>query len=192
MISHATRPSGTGGFRLPGLDRLAGDPLARQLGRRLDDGHHYLRGPTPGGIDPIDSVVVGRGGVFAVSLGADRGRFHRRNGHWYRWNRSTSSWAPWDAAHIVAARLAAHRLGLFLERAGSSTEVVACLLVDAGTDVTWDDDQRPGLEIHATADALAARIERDEVLTPAQVDRIVALLDPRQPLPRFAPSVHGG
>jgi hypothetical protein len=33
---------------------------------------------------------------------------------------------------------------------------------------------------------------RDEVLTDGQVDRIVALLDPRQPLPRLAPSTPQG
>jgi hypothetical protein len=35
-------------------------------------------------------------------------------------------------------------------------------------------------------------MDRDEVLTAAQVDRIVALLDPRQPLPRLATSTPQG
>ena len=38
---------------------------------------------------------------------------------------------------------------------------------------------------------LASHIARDEVLTPAQVDRIAALLDPRQPLPQLATSPGG-
>jgi hypothetical protein len=46
--------------------------------------------------------------------------------------------------------------------------------------------------VHSKLDKLARRITRDEVLTPAQVDRIVALLDPRQPLPRLAPSTPHG
>ena len=37
-------------------------------------------------------------------------------------------------------------------------------------------------------ETLAARIMRDAVLSPSQVERIVRLLDPRQPLPQLAPS----
>jgi hypothetical protein len=46
--------------------------------------------------------------------------------------------------------------------------------------------------VHDDLDGLAMRIARDEVLTSTQVDRIVALLDPRQPLPQFAPSTPRG
>jgi hypothetical protein len=81
---------------------------------------------------------------------------------------------------------------LFLERAGLPAAVEACLLVTGNGDLTWEEDQRPGVHVHDQMDRLAQRISRDEVLTPAQVDRIVALLDPRQPLPRLAPSTPGG
>ncbi len=70
--------------------------------------------------------------------------------------------------------------------------MVACLVTDAGTEIGWEADQQPGIEVHASADGLARRIVRDDVLTDAQVDRIVALLDPRQPLPRLAPSTPNG
>ena len=55
-------------------------------------------------------------------------------------------------------------------------------------DVSWERDQTPGIHVEGDLERLAARIVRDEVLTPAQVDRIVALLDPRQPMPRLATS----
>ena len=55
-------------------------------------------------------------------------------------------------------------------------------------DVSWERDQAPGINVEGDLERLASRIIRDEVLTPAQVDRIVALLDPRQPLPRLATS----
>jgi hypothetical protein len=58
--------------------------------------------------------------------------------------------------------------------------------------VEWEPDQRPGIHIHADVDKLARRILRDEVLSDSQVERIVALLDPRQPLPRLAPSTPRG
>jgi hypothetical protein len=48
------------------------------------------------------------------------------------------------------------------------------------------------VHVHDDLERLAARITRDDVLTRTQVDRIVALLDPRQPLPQLAPSTHGG
>jgi hypothetical protein len=66
------------------------------------------------------------------------------------------------------------------------------MLLAGQADVTWEDDQRPGVHVHDDLHRLAARIMRDDVLTPTQVDRIVALLDPRQPLPQLAPSTHGG
>lgn len=176
--------------RLPfmGLSALAPDRLAAGLGRYLDDGYHYLRGAAPGGIEPIDAVVVGPGGTWALTLGHDRGRFHKRNGHWYRWSDATESWIPWDAQPVMRARLAGHRLELVLERAALPATVEPCLVTGAGCEVDWERDQRPGVHAHATLDNLARRIARDEVLTAAQVDRIVALLDPREPLPRLAPS----
>ena len=53
----------------------------------------------------IDAIVVGPGGTWTLTMAGERGRFARRNGHWYRWNRSTESWVPWDANPITAARL---------------------------------------------------------------------------------------
>jgi len=62
------------------------------------------------------------------------------------------------------------------------------LIAQDGTNVSWEEDQRPGVHVYADLTRLARRIVRDEVLTDSQIDRIVALLDPRQPLPRLAPS----
>jgi hypothetical protein len=180
--------------RLPlrALGALAGDRVAAGLGRRLDDGYHYFRHVTQAGPAPIDAVVVGPGGTWCLTRAGLHGRHRKRNGHWYRWNRSTESWIPWDARPVHEARLTGHRLELFLERAGLPGTVEAGLLVSGRGELTWDEDQRPGVHVHDQLDRLAARIARDEVLTPAQVDRIVALLDPRQPLPRLAASPHGG
>ncbi len=86
------------------------------------------------------------------------------------------------------ARLSGHRLELYLERATQPCVVEAVLVPEAGMDVSWERNQAPGIHVEADLERLAARIIRDEVLTPAQVDRIVALLDPRQPLPRLATS----
>ncbi len=190
MIQHSLIPRS----RLPfgRLAALAPDRLATGLGRHLDDRYHYLRHAAPSGTEPIDAVVVGPGGTWALTMGHDRGRFRRRNGHWYRWSRSTDSWIPWDAVPVDRARLAGHRLELILERAGLPAVVEACLVTEAQTELTWGPDQRPGIHVHATLDGLARRMARDEVLTDAQVDRIVALLDPRQPLPRLAPSTPNG
>jgi hypothetical protein len=88
--------------------------------------------------------------------------------------------------------MAGHRLELFLERAGQASAVEPCLFVQDGTDVSWEPDQRPGVHVHAEFGKLARRMVRDEVLSDSQVDRIVALLDPRQPLPRLAPSTPQG
>jgi hypothetical protein len=41
-------------------------------------------------------------------------------------------------------------------------------------------------------DRIAPLVTAAPVLSQQQVDRIVALLDPRQPLPQLAPSTHGG
>ncbi len=186
MIIHQairrTRPMG-----MAALGALAGDPLARALGRLLDDDYHYLRG-VPAAGDTIDTIVVGPGGTWAIAPINEHGRFRKRNGHWYRWNRGTESWVPWLAAPVDAARMAGHRLRLVLERAAVPAEVEACLLSDASTLIEWEPDQRPGIHVQREPETLAARIMRDAVLSPSQVERIVTLLDPRQPLPQLAPS----
>ncbi len=136
---------------------------------------------------PIDAVVVGSGGTWAITIGGESGRFRKRNGHWYRWHSGNDSWVPWVARPIDAARLAGHRLSIVLEGAGLPSAVEPCLLAGHGTSVEWERDQRPGVRVQADPEQLAARIGRDEVLSPSQVDRIVSLLDPRQPLQRLAP-----
>ena len=171
-------------FSFPGLSP---DRLAPTLARRLDDGYHYVRHAAVGGTS-IDAVVVGPGGTWALTSTALRGRFRKRNGHWYAWNRSTESWIPWDAIPVEQARMAGHRLELLLERAGLPATVEACLVVSRSGEVDWERDQRPGIQVQQDLDALARRIARDDTLLPAQVDRIVALLDPRQPVPLLAPS----
>jgi hypothetical protein len=190
MIVHPLR-SRSSRFQLPGLGTLAGDRVAAALARRLDDGYHYFRHVAMSGGQPIDAIVVGPGGTWSLSRAELHGRYRKRNGHWYRWNRSTESWIPWDAREVQSARLAGHRLELLLERAGLPAAVEPCLLLAGNGELTWEPDQRPGVHVHDQLDRLASRIARDEVLTPAQVDRIVALLDPRQPLPRLAPSTGG-
>ncbi|HEX2193708.1 MAG TPA: hypothetical protein VHK63_01950 [Candidatus Limnocylindria bacterium] len=190
MIVHPIRNRASR-LAVPALSVLGGDRVASAFAKRLDDGFHYFRHVPAAGAS-IDIVVVGPGGTWSVSRGELHGRFRKRNGHWYRWNRSTESWAPWDAQPIHEARLTGHRLELFLERAGLPSAVEACLLLVGNAEVTWDEDQRPGIHLHDQPDRLAARITRDEVLTPAQVDRVVALLDPRQPLQQLAPSTPGG
>jgi hypothetical protein len=136
-------------------------------------------------------VAVGPGGTWSLTRSAERGRFHRRNGHWYRWNRSTESWVPWEAAPVTEARLAGRRLALYLERAALPAEVASCLVLTAGGEVTWDPTDAPAIIIEAQPQRLVARMARDELLTAAQVDRIVALLDPRQPVRSLAPSTNG-
>jgi hypothetical protein len=190
MILHTPGSHSRFGFR--GLPALAPDRMAAGLGRHLDDGYHYVRHAAPSGMDAIEAVVVGPGGTWALTLAHERGRFRKRNGHWYRWNGSTESWIPWEASPITLTRLAGHRLELYLERAGQPSAVEACLIANDGVDVTWEPDQRPGVHVHSELTKLARRIVRDEVLTDSQVDRIVALLDPRQPLPRLAPSTPQG
>jgi hypothetical protein len=188
MILHpGSRARRLGPFGLPGSDRLA-----RSLGQRLDDDWHWFRSVAPGGIEPIDGVLVGPGGTFAVTLAGERGRFERRNGHWYRWNRSTESWVPWEPAPVTAARLAARRLGLYLERAALPGSVTAVLLPPSGTSVEAAPGERIGAVVEREPDRLAALAVAEERLSQAQVDRIVALLDPRQPLPRLAPSTPHG
>jgi hypothetical protein len=194
MIQHpiVTR---SGRFSLR-LSPLGGDPLASTLARRLDDGYHYFRNVSPAGMSPgglpIQAVAVGPGGTWAMLRTSIGGRFRKRNGHWYHWNRSPDSWIPWDARPVDDARMAGHRLELYLERANLPAVVEACLLPEGGTEDNWERDQQPGIHVEPNVERLAARIARDEVLTPAQVDRIVALLDPRQPLPRLATSTPPG
>jgi hypothetical protein len=174
---------------IPGLTN---DRVATGLAGRMDDGYHYFPHIGPGGMPPIDAVVVGPGGTWALTLAHLSGRFRKRNGHWYRWNRSTESWIPWDARPVDDARLAGHRLELFLERAALPATVEACLVASKGAEIDWEADQRPGIHVHTQVDKLATRIGLDDTLTEAQVERIVALLDPRQPLPRLATSSSRG
>lgn len=190
MILH--QPT-TRGHRLglPSFSSLGTDRLAAALGRRLDDGYHYLPRVTAG-TEPIHAVVVGPGGTWTIMPAHDAGRFRKRNGHWYRWNRSTESWVPWAAEPVTSARLAGHRLELHLDRAGLPATVEPVLLVTPDVQLGWEATERPGVHVHDDVARLAARISRDEALTPAQVDRIVALLDPRQPVPRLTPSTHRG
>ena len=179
--------------RLGLLGLGSGDRLATALGRRLDDEYHWFRSIAPGGIETIDAIVVGPGGTWALTETRERGRFARRNGHWYRWNRSTESWVPWDATPITAARLAARRLSLFLERASLPADVGA-VLAHAGR--TWRSPSSRsdpiGLAVEHDPDRIAALVSAEERLSQQQVDRIVALLDPRQPLPRLVQATRGG
>ena len=121
MIRHPSSRSHRGGV----LHLGGRDPLADAFGRRLDDDWHWFRRVGVGAGEPIDAVVVGPGGSWTLTAAGERGRFARRNGHWYRWNRSTESWVPWDPQPITDARLAARRLTLYLERAGLPGEVRA-------------------------------------------------------------------
>lgn len=168
------------------LPRVGGDRLSGPLARRLDDRFHYLRRVPAGAGEPIDAVLVGPAGTWALTLRAEPGRYRKRNGHWYRWNADTESWIPWEAAPVTAARLAGHRLEQFLERAGLPATVVACLAPPRGVEIGWEPGQRPGIQVVGEIDALAARVSNGEGLTPVHIERIVALLDPHQPLPRLA------
>ena len=189
MILHPASRS-----RRIGLSGLShGDRLASALGRRLDDEHHWFRSVLAGGADPLDAVLVGPGGTYAITLGGERGRFMRRNtGHWYRWNRSTESWVPWDPAPITHARLAGRRLSLYLDRAALPSDVTPILLAPDHMSVEAAAGDQIGVAIEHDPDRVAALATREERLSPAQVDRIVALLDPRQPLTRLAQATPGG
>ena len=188
MILHPSSRSRRLG--LPGL--TSGDRLAAALGRRLDDDYHWFRAVAPGGMEPIDAVVVGPGGTWALTEGGERGRYARRNGHWYRWNRSTESWVPWDAAPINAARLAGRGLTLYLERAGLPADVASVLMPPAEMDVEAGPGEQVGLAVERDPERLASLVSAEDRLSQQQVDRIVALLDPRQPLPRLAQATRGG
>ena len=188
MIQHLASRSRRLG--LPGLAQ--GDRLGTGLGRRLDDDYHWFRPAAPTGLEPIDAVVVGPGGTWAITHGGERGRFAHRNGHWYRLNRSTDSWVPWDASAITRARLTGHRLSLYLERAGLPSTVGAVLFSPSGMEVELERGEPPSVVVELDAERLAAVVSAEERLTLAQVERIVALLDPRQPLPRLAQATPGG
>lgn len=188
MILHpASRTRRLGRFGMPG-----GDRLTRSLGARLDDENHWFRSIAPGGIEPIDGVLVGPGGTFALTLAGERGRFAKRNGHWYRWNRSTESWIPWEPAPITAARLAARRLGLYLERAALPASVEPVLMPPDDMSVEAAAGERVGVAVEREPERVAALASAEDRLSRAQVDRIVALLDPRQPLPRLAQATRSG
>lgn len=181
MLLH--RPSSPS--RRLALPRAGGDRLSGPLERRLDDRYHYLRRVLAGGTPPIEAVVVGPGGTWALTLRAEAGQHRKRNGHWYRWSAATESWIPWGAEVINATRLAGRRLEMYLERATLPAAVTACLVPPRGVEVEWDAGQRPGIQVIRDADSLASRITASETLIKGQVDRIVALLDPHQPLPRL-------
>jgi hypothetical protein len=188
MIRHPSSRSN----RLSLLGLGGRDALADGLTRRLDDEWHWFRHVAPGGIEPLDAVLVGPGGTWVLTTAGERGRFARRNGHWYRWNRSTESWVPWEPVPVTAARLSARRLGLYLERAALPATVVGVLVppADMSVEVARGDDI--GLVVEREPERLAARAQSNAVLSRQQVDRIVALLDPRQPLPQLAPSTPRG
>jgi hypothetical protein len=175
---------------IPGMG--AGDRLASALGRGLDDDWHWFRSIAPGGIETLDAVLVGPGGTWALTMAGERGRFARRNGHWYRWNRSTESWVPWDAVSITAARLAGRRLSLYLERAGLPAAVEAVLVPTVDMEVIVEPRDPIGLTVEANPDRLTSLASAEERLNQQQVDRIVAALDPRQPLPRLVQATRGG
>jgi hypothetical protein len=175
---------------LPGL--TGGDRLGGALGRRLDDDWHWFRSVAPGGMEPIDAVLVGPGGTWAITSDGERGRFARRNGHWYRWNRSTESWVPWEPAPVTRARLAGRRLAIYLEGAALPASVNAVLDPPADMAVEIPPTESAGVTVEHDPARLVRLVTAEEVLTPQQVDRIVALLDPRQPLPRLAQATPGG
>jgi len=188
MILHPASRSRRLGFHSMG----SADRAAAALASRLDDDYHWFRSIALGGIQVIDAVVVGPGGTWTLTMAGERGRFSRRNGHWYTWNRSTESWVPWDANPITAARLAGRRLSLYLERAGLPASVEPMLLPPSGMEVLVDASEPTGLTIEGDLDRVASRVSAEERLSQAQVDRIVALLDPRQPLPRLAQATPNG
>ena len=126
--------------------------------RRLDDDWHFFRGLAPGGIEPIDAIVVGPGGTWAISTVGERGRFARRNGHWYLQHRSTASWVPWDAAPITAARLAARRLSLYLERAGLPADVAGAIVPPADMTVEAAPGESIGVLVEREPERLAATL----------------------------------
>lgn len=188
MILHAASRSRRLG--LPGLS--SNDRAASAFARRLDDDYHWFRSLGPGGIEPIDAIVVGPGGTFAITMSGERGRFTRRNDHWYRWNRSTDSWVPWHATSITAARLAGRRLSLYLERAGLAAAVDPILMPADEMEMVVHPGEPAGIIVERSTDRVADVVSAESRLSQGQVDRIVALLDPRQPLPRLAQATPNG
>ena len=189
MIPHPITPRNNR-FGLRSLSPLGGDRLAAILGRRLDDGYHYFHKVTPAGTTEIETIVVGPGGTWTVL----RAGLQRPLPEAQRALVSLESVRPIRGSRgtprpVNEARLAGHRLELYLERATQPSAVEA---VPGPRLRHWrsagSGTRRPGILVEGDLERLAARIIRDEVLTPAQVDRIVALLDPRQPLPRLATS----
>ena len=188
MILHpASRSRRLGIPGMPSTDRPAA-----ALGRRLDDDYHWFRSIAPSGIPVIDAVVVGPGGTWTLTMAGERGRFARRNGHWYRWNRSTESWVPWEANPITAARLSGRRLSLYLERAGLPEAVEPILVPQTEMEVLMDPGDPVGLTVERDLDRVGRLVSAEARLSQTQVDRIVALLDPRQPLPRLAQATPNG
>ena len=179
-------------LQLPSMGGLTGDRVAGALSRRLDDGYHYFRHVSLAGGARAEGIVVGPGGTWCLSRAELHDRFRKRNGHWYRWNRSTESWVPWEPVPITATRLAARRLALYLERAALPSEVTPILLPPADTTVDAAPGEQLGVIVAREPDRIASTAVAQERLSQPQVDRIVALLDPRQPLPRLAPSTPSG
>jgi hypothetical protein len=66
------------------------------------------------------------------------------------------------------------------------------LVPPADMEVEVPRDERMSIVVEADGERLAALASAEEVLSQQQVDRIVALLDPRQPLPRLAQAAPGG
>ena len=99
---------------------------------------------------------------------------------------------PWEPAPITAARLAARRLALYLERAALPSDVIPVLVPPDSMSVTAAPGEQIGVVAEAEPERIASLAVAQERLTQPQVDRIVALLDPRQPLPRLAPSTPRG
>ncbi len=188
MILHPASRSRRMG--IPGLS--SGERAAAAIAPRLDDDYHWFRSLAPGGTDPIDVIIVGPGGIFTITLTGQRGRFTRRNGHWYRWNPGTGSWVPWEPAPITAARLAGRRLSLYLERAGLPSTVDPLLMPSEQMEVELHAGESIGIVVERSADRVASLVSADNRLNRGQVDRIVALLDPRQPLPRLAQATPNG
>ncbi len=188
MILHQASRSRRMGFS--GL--TSNDRIASALVKQLDDDYHWFRSVAPGGIEPIDAIVVGPGGTWTLTMAGERGRFTRRNGHWYRWNRSTESWVPWDATLITAARLAGRRLSLYLDRAGLPAAVEPILVPPSEMDVIVEAREAFGLTVQRDLRRVATLVSAEDRLSQSQVDRIVALLDPRQPLSRLAQATPRG
>src|SRR5688572_20620256 len=165
MILHPASRSRRLGF--PGMG--SADRTAAALGQRLDDDYHWFRSIAPGGIPVIDAIIVGPGGTWTLTMAGERGRFARRNGHWYQWNRSTESWVPWDANPITAARLSGRRLSLYLERAGLPATVEALLVPPNEMEVTADASEPTGLTVERNLDRVAGLVRAEARLSQAQV-----------------------